>query len=156
MARSRAVMNASLTRHRLGLGLAALERRHPSSPSAGTGVWVPETVSAYAPWAYSWIRPPSRSLRTTRIPVTCAGRFARPAGGFCCACTSASSSAPRAARALYTHRNTILNRLQRAGRLLPLPLAGYGLEIGVALEIAHWLVPNPSVPPVPGDARTFR
>ena len=31
-------------------------------------------------------------------------------------------SAARAARALYTHRNTILNRLQRAERLLPLPL----------------------------------
>ena len=33
-------------------------------------------------------------------------------------------SAARAARALYTHRNTVLNRLQRAERLLPLPLAG--------------------------------
>jgi len=48
-------------------------------------------------------------------------------------------SAARTARALYTHRNTILNRLQRAERLLPLPLAGHGLEIGVALEIAQWL-----------------
>ena len=48
-------------------------------------------------------------------------------------------SAARAARALYTHRNTVLNRLQRAERLLPLPLAGHGLEIGVALEIAQWL-----------------
>ncbi len=48
-------------------------------------------------------------------------------------------SAARAARALYTHRNTILNRLQRAERLLPLPLAGHGLEVGVALEIAQWL-----------------
>ena len=44
-------------------------------------------------------------------------------------------SAARAARALYTHRNTILNRLQRAERLLP--LAGHGLESGVALEIAQ-------------------
>ena len=41
--------------------------------------------------------------------------------------------------ALYTHRNTVLNRLQRAERLLPLPLAGHGLEVGVALEIAQWL-----------------
>ena len=65
-------------------------------------------------------------------------------------------SAARAARVLYTHRNTILNRLQRAERLLPLPLADHGLEIGVALEIAQWLVPNPAVPPVPGDAQTFR
>jgi sugar diacid utilization regulator len=58
-----------------------------------------------------------------------------------------------AARVLYTYRNTILNRLQRAERLLPLPLAGHGLEIGVAVEIAQWLVPNP---PVPGDTRTSR
>ena len=35
-------------------------------------------------------------------------------------------SAARAARALYTHRNTVLNRLQRAERLLPFPLAGHG------------------------------
>ena len=52
-------------------------------------------------------------------------------------------SAARAARALYTHRNTILNRLQRAERLLPLPLTGHGLEIGVALEIAQWLGTQP-------------
>jgi len=48
-------------------------------------------------------------------------------------------SAARAARVLYTHRNTVLNRLQRAERLLPLPLAHHGLDIGVALEIAQWL-----------------
>ena len=53
-------------------------------------------------------------------------------------------SAARAARALYTHRNTVLNRLQRAERLLPLPLAGHGLEIGVALEIAQWLGTQPA------------
>jgi DNA-binding PucR family transcriptional regulator len=52
-------------------------------------------------------------------------------------------SAARAARALYTHRNTILNRLQRAERLLPFPLAGHGLEVGVALEIAQWLGTQP-------------
>jgi DNA-binding PucR family transcriptional regulator len=52
-------------------------------------------------------------------------------------------SAARAARALYTHRNTVLNRLRRAERLLPLPLAGHGLEIGVALEIAQWLGTQP-------------
>ena len=52
-------------------------------------------------------------------------------------------SAARAARALYTHRNTVLNRLQRAERLLPFPLAGHGLEIGVALEIAQWLGTQP-------------
>jgi len=52
-------------------------------------------------------------------------------------------SAARAARALYTHRNTVLNRLQRAERLLPFPLAGHGLEVGVALEIAQWLSAQP-------------
>jgi len=52
-------------------------------------------------------------------------------------------SAARAARVLYTHRNTILNRLQRAERLLPLPLAGHGLDVGVALEIAQWLGTQP-------------
>jgi DNA-binding PucR family transcriptional regulator len=63
-------------------------------------------------------------------------------------------SAARAARALYTHRNTILNRLQRAERLLPLPLTGHGLEVGVALEITQWLAPSPAAPPVSADART--
>ena len=52
-------------------------------------------------------------------------------------------SAARAARALYTHRNTVLNRLQRAERLLPFPLAGHGLEVGVALEVAQWLGTQP-------------
>jgi DNA-binding PucR family transcriptional regulator len=59
-------------------------------------------------------------------------------------------SAARAARALYTHRNTILNRLQRAERLLPLSLAGHGLEVGVALEIAQWLGTQPAAPPHAG------
>jgi hypothetical protein len=34
-------------------------------------------------------------------------------------------------------------RLQRAQRLLPRPLAGHGLEVGVALEIARWLGTQP-------------
>jgi DNA-binding PucR family transcriptional regulator len=63
-------------------------------------------------------------------------------------------SAARAARALYAHRNTVLNRLQRAERLLPFPLAGHGLEVGVALEIAQWLGTQPAAPPVTGDPRT--
>ena len=62
-------------------------------------------------------------------------------------------SAARAARALYTHRNTVLNRLQRAERLLPPPLAGHGLEVGVALEIAQWLGTQPGTTRA-GDART--
>jgi DNA-binding PucR family transcriptional regulator len=57
-------------------------------------------------------------------------------------------SAASAARALYTHRNTVLNRLRRAERLLPLPLAGNGVEVGAALEIAQWLGTEPG----PGSA----
>jgi DNA-binding PucR family transcriptional regulator len=63
-------------------------------------------------------------------------------------------SAARAARVLYTHRNTVLNRLHRAERLLPFPLAGHGLEVGVALEITQWLGTQPTAPPVTGDKRT--
>lgn len=63
-------------------------------------------------------------------------------------------SAARAARALYTHRNTVLNRIQRAERLLPLPLAGNGLEVGVALEVGQWLGPNPN--PATPPARVTR
>ncbi len=51
-------------------------------------------------------------------------------------------SASRAARALFAHRNTVLNRIQRAERLLPLDLHDHSLEIGVALEIEHWLGPQ--------------
>lgn len=47
----------------------------------------------------------------------------------------------RAARALYTHRNTVQGRLARAEALLPRPLAGHGLEVGLALELLHWLGP---------------
>jgi DNA-binding PucR family transcriptional regulator len=45
----------------------------------------------------------------------------------------------RTAKVLFTHRNTILNRLALAQKLLPAPLAGRGLEVGLALEITHWL-----------------
>jgi DNA-binding PucR family transcriptional regulator len=51
-------------------------------------------------------------------------------------------SASRAARALFAHRNTVTARLQRAEQLLPAPLAGRGLEVGLALEILHWLGPG--------------
>jgi DNA-binding PucR family transcriptional regulator len=65
-------------------------------------------------------------------------------------------SAARAARALYTHRNTVLNRLRRAERLLPLPLAGNGVDVGAALEIAQWLgtQPEPGTATRASDART--
>ncbi|HWX74507.1 MAG TPA: helix-turn-helix domain-containing protein, partial [Solirubrobacteraceae bacterium] len=48
-------------------------------------------------------------------------------------------SAARAARALFAHRNTILGRLRRAEQLLPAPLEKRGLDVGLALEIQHWL-----------------
>jgi len=65
-------------------------------------------------------------------------------------------SAARTARALYTHRNTVLNRLRRAERLLPLPLAGNGVEVGAALEIAQWLgtQPEPGGATRASDSRT--
>ena len=44
-----------------------------------------------------------------------------------------------AARALFAHRNTVLNRLARARELLPGSLEHRGLQIGLALEIVHWL-----------------
>jgi DNA-binding PucR family transcriptional regulator len=52
-------------------------------------------------------------------------------------------SASRAARALFAHRNTVLNRLSRARDLLPTPLDGHGLQVGLALEILHWLGDQP-------------
>lgn len=55
-------------------------------------------------------------------------------------------SASRAARALFAHRNTVLNRLARARELLPAPLEQRGLQVGLALEIVHWLGPTASAP----------
>jgi DNA-binding PucR family transcriptional regulator len=52
-------------------------------------------------------------------------------------------SASRAARALFAHRNTVLNRLARARELLPAPLDGRGVQVGLALEIVHWLGASP-------------
>jgi DNA-binding PucR family transcriptional regulator len=48
------------------------------------------------------------------------------------------SSATRAARVLFTHRNTVLARLARVEQLLPAPLEGRGLQVGLALEILRW------------------
>ena len=53
-------------------------------------------------------------------------------------------STSRAARALFAHRNTVLNRLTRARDLLPAPLEHRGLQVGLALEILHWLGPRES------------
>lgn len=51
----------------------------------------------------------------------------------------ADLNAAAAARELYAHRNTVINRLDRARRLLPGPLEGRALEVGIALEISRWL-----------------
>ncbi|MBI5103789.1 MAG: PucR family transcriptional regulator [Solirubrobacterales bacterium] len=47
-------------------------------------------------------------------------------------------NASRTAKVLFTHRNTILNRLARAEQLLPAPLDGRSLQVGLALEVVHW------------------
>ena len=49
------------------------------------------------------------------------------------------SNAPRAAKVLFTHRNTVLTRIARAERLLPRPLSHNSLEVAVALELAAWI-----------------
>lgn len=41
----------------------------------------------------------------------------------------------RAASRLFTHRNTVLNRMDRAQQLLPHPLEGRRLSVGLALEL---------------------
>jgi hypothetical protein len=57
----------------------------PARPArACRAMWVPKTLSPYATWEYSRISPLSRSRRRTRIPVTSAGGWMRPARGFCC------------------------------------------------------------------------
>lgn len=48
------------------------------------------------------------------------------------------ASASRTARRLFTHRNTVLNRVHRSETLLPRPLAGRSLSVGLALELLHW------------------
>lgn len=47
-------------------------------------------------------------------------------------------SAARAAALLYTHRNTVLKRIDRADALLPRALAGNGFEVRLALELLRW------------------
>ena len=48
------------------------------------------------------------------------------------------SNAAQTARALFTHRNTVLTRLRRAQELLPDPLGGRVLQVALALEILRW------------------
>lgn len=48
------------------------------------------------------------------------------------------SNATAAAAESFTHRNTVLRRLDRAERLLPRPLADQLVEVAVALELVEW------------------
>jgi DNA-binding PucR family transcriptional regulator len=48
-------------------------------------------------------------------------------------------SASRTAGLLFTHRNTVLNRLARAEELMPAPLTGRTAQVAVALEVVRWL-----------------
>lgn len=52
-------------------------------------------------------------------------------------------NATRAARELFTHRNTVLNRLARAEALLPRPTLERPLAVHLALELNHWLTSQP-------------
>ncbi|SLC89175.1 transcriptional activator protein [Mycobacteroides abscessus subsp. massiliense] len=47
------------------------------------------------------------------------------------------SNITRTAELLYTHRNTIVNRLDKIRALLPAPLEGDIIKIGLALEISR-------------------
>lgn len=51
-------------------------------------------------------------------------------------------NATRTAQALPAHRNTVLKRLARAESLLPAPLSGRVLAVGLALEIVRWSGPR--------------
>jgi DNA-binding PucR family transcriptional regulator len=47
-------------------------------------------------------------------------------------------NASRAAARLFTHRNTLLRRLDRAEKLLPAPLGQNSVRVAVALEALRW------------------
>ncbi|WP_242657788.1 PucR family transcriptional regulator [Mycobacterium kubicae] len=51
---------------------------------------------------------------------------------------NAECNASRAAKLLYTHRNTLLNRLETAQRLLPRPLEQTLVEVAVAIKALQW------------------
>ena len=48
-------------------------------------------------------------------------------------------NAPRAAQRLYTHRNTVLQRVAHAEELLGHPIPDRRLELALALELTHRL-----------------
>ncbi|SKV59615.1 transcriptional regulator [Mycobacteroides abscessus subsp. abscessus] len=47
------------------------------------------------------------------------------------------SNITRTAERLYAHRNTIVNRLDKIRALLPVPLEGSIIKVGLALEISR-------------------
>lgn len=49
----------------------------------------------------------------------------------------------RTAERLYTHRNTVLRRLQRVDQLLPRPLAQNPIQVAAALELLSWRGDSP-------------
>jgi DNA-binding PucR family transcriptional regulator len=51
---------------------------------------------------------------------------------------SEQCNASRAAKRLFTHRNTLLHRLETAERLLPRPLDQATIEVAVALQALQW------------------
>lgn len=48
-------------------------------------------------------------------------------------------SVARTAQEMFAHRNTVLSRLKRAEQLLPQRYSTNSLDVGVALEIDHWI-----------------
>jgi DNA-binding PucR family transcriptional regulator len=48
-------------------------------------------------------------------------------------------NASRTAELLFTHRNTILQRIRRAEDRLPVALDRHGTNVGLALDAMHWL-----------------
>jgi DNA-binding PucR family transcriptional regulator len=48
-------------------------------------------------------------------------------------------NASRTAEVLFTHRNTILQRIRRAEDRLPVTLDRHGTNVGIALDAMHWL-----------------
>lgn len=58
-------------------------------------------------------------------------------------------NASRAAKRLYTHRNTLLRRIEAAQRLLPRPLAHTSVHVAVALEALQWRGDNIAKLPTP-------
>lgn len=58
-------------------------------------------------------------------------------------------NASRAAKRLYTHRNTLLRRIESAQRLLPRPLGQTSVEVAVALEALRWRGTSVGALPLP-------